>query len=84
MVKYNSFEYQEKTEGPGQGPKGSGIWALASFMNDARPPSSTRVTVGEYMVVVAARDLREGEEVTTTYVAKGMELRHWGIHEEPN
>ncbi len=47
---------------------GTGLWALASFMNRVSPQSvsTVRCNIGDVMMVFSKRDLRAGEELTTT------------------
>lgn len=44
-----------------------GIWMLPSFMNHSCKPNVGTVVVGDAMIVVAARGLKCGEELTVAY-----------------
>ena len=52
---------------------------MASLMNHAARPTAARRFVGRMMFVVAARDLRAGEELTISYSDNPDMLKHWGI-----
>ena len=47
---------------------GSGLYtALASYFNSACNPNTVRLNLGREMVLVAARDIQQGEEITDNY-----------------
>ncbi|RPA92790.1 SET domain-containing protein [Choiromyces venosus 120613-1] len=48
--------------------EGSGIWILPSYMNHSCWPNSVRSFLGDLLIVRAARDIPEGEEITTNYL----------------
>ena len=60
--------------------QGTGVWALASFMNHASEPSIMRRVAGRSMFVYAMRDLAAGDELTTSYsTSKKALAESWGI-----
>lgn len=84
----NSFGYGEATSGD---ETGSGLWGLASFMNHSGAPNTFRYHCGAHMFIKAAKALKRGNEVTTTYIAdENMDktkrgetlLWTWGIMDE--
>ncbi|RPA91728.1 hypothetical protein L873DRAFT_1751528 [Choiromyces venosus 120613-1] len=48
--------------------EGSGIWIMPSYMNHSCWPNSVRSFLGDLLIVRAARDIPEGEEITTDYL----------------
>ncbi|KAL9226189.1 hypothetical protein vseg_002030 [Gypsophila vaccaria] len=46
---------------------GLGLWLLPSFINHSCVPNVRRVHIGDYVVVLASRDIKAGEEVTFAY-----------------
>ncbi|RPA92785.1 hypothetical protein L873DRAFT_1749909 [Choiromyces venosus 120613-1] len=48
--------------------EGSGIWILPSYMNHSCWANSVRSFLGDLLIVRAARDIPEGEEITTNYL----------------
>ncbi|XP_024389817.2 uncharacterized protein [Physcomitrium patens] len=44
-----------------------GLWMLPSFMNHSCTPSVATVVIGNAMIIVAARDLKCGDELTVAY-----------------
>lgn len=50
-----------------QSVESSGIWLHASYMNHSCLPNTTRAFIGDMMIVRAARDMKAGEEILTSY-----------------
>jgi len=46
---------------------GSGLWIMPSYINHSCWPNSVRSFLGDLLIVRAARDISEGEEITITY-----------------
>lgn len=44
-----------------------GLWMIPSFMNHSCTPSVSTLVIGKAMLVVAARDLKPGNELTVAY-----------------
>jgi len=67
--------FREKTEvekmiaekSPSDITGGSGIWIMPSYINHSCWPNSVRSFLGDLLIVRAARDIPEGEEITMTY-----------------
>lgn len=76
VIRLNSFGCLRPT--PRQQPaaaaveeeKGTGLWALSSFMNHSSRPNVDRRTLGLYMVVVAPTAMTAGTELLTEYVSE--------------
>ena len=47
---------------------GSGIWIMPSYINHSCWPNSVRSFLGDLLIVRAARDIQEGEEITMNYL----------------
>lgn len=45
----------------------TGIWLQASYMNHSCLPNTSRAFIGDMMIVRAARDIKAGEEILTSY-----------------
>jgi len=62
---------------------GCALWLAGGLMNHSRSPTARSSTAGALLMVRAARALREGEELTTSYSQDAEVLgRKWGIVEE--
>jgi len=68
--------FKEKTEvekmiakaSPTGTAEGSGLWIMPSYINHSCWPNSVRSFLGDLLIVRAARDIREGEEITINYL----------------
>jgi len=61
--------------------EGTALWIVASFMNHSSHESIAKEFFGKLMFVYAARDLKAGEELTTSYSSDKDSLkRTWGIN----
>ncbi|KAG0133126.1 hypothetical protein HOY82DRAFT_517586 [Tuber indicum] len=68
--------FREKTEvekmiaeaSPTGTAEGSGLWIMPSYINHSCWQNSTRSFLGDLLIVRAARDLSEGEEITINYM----------------
>jgi len=47
---------------------GSGIWIMPSYINHSCWPNSVRSFLGDLLIVRAARDIHEGEEISMAYL----------------
>ena len=47
---------------------GSGIWIMPSYINHSCWPNSVRSFLGDLLIVCAARDIHEGEEISMAYL----------------
>lgn len=63
-----------------------GIWLRASYMNHSCVPNTTVALIGDMMIVRAARDIKAGEEILTSYVSvtarfpeREKKLGFWGF-----
>lgn len=45
----------------------TGTWLRASYMNNSCLPNTSRAFIGDMMIVRAARDIKAGEEILTSY-----------------
>jgi len=61
---------------------GSGIWIMPSYVNHSCWPNSVRSFLGDLLIVRAARDITEGEEITMTYFdnESGVQKRQKASH----
>ena len=50
----------------------SALWPIFSFINHGCNDNTSRFSIGDYLFVVAQRDIEQGEEITTLYVPIGM------------
>ncbi|KAK9750746.1 hypothetical protein RND81_02G218600 [Saponaria officinalis] len=46
---------------------GVGLWLLPSFINHSCIPNVRRVHIGDYVIVLASREIKAGEEITFAY-----------------
>ena len=68
--------------------EGSGLWIMPSYINHSCWPNSIRSFLGDLLIVRAARDIPEGEEITLNYVESdfGVQKRQksfcsgWGFN----
>jgi tetratricopeptide (TPR) repeat protein len=58
--------------------QGSGVWAVASFMNHSQEQNTRRRFIGRMMFVMAGVDMKAGKELTTSY-GHDDRLKHWNI-----
>jgi len=77
----------EKTiaEGPPTAtPEGSGLWIMPSYINHSCWPNSVRSFLGNLLIVRAARDIPEGEEITINYIENqsGLQERQKAFYSE--
>lgn len=69
-----------------RGGESCGIWLRAAYMNHSCVPNTTGAFIGDMMIVRAARDIKAGEEiltsyltVTTTFPRRKKKLGFWGF-----
>ncbi|KAJ8433260.1 hypothetical protein Cgig2_023212 [Carnegiea gigantea] len=66
---------------------GVGLWLLPSFINHSCSPNARRLHIGDYVIVLASREVKAGEEITFAYYdvlsplskRKDME-KTWGFY----
>ena len=82
--------FKEKTEiekmiakaSPTGTAEGSGLWIMPSYINHSCWPNSVRSFLGNLLIVRAARDIREGEEITINYIENesGIQKRQKALY----
>ncbi|KAL8161495.1 hypothetical protein V2J09_012984 [Rumex salicifolius] len=75
-----------KVLGKNNGYYGVGLWLLPSFINHSCNPNSRRLHIGDYIVILASRNVKSGEEITFPYFdilsppSKRVEMsKPWGF-----
>ena len=65
-------------------PKGSGLWIMPSYINHSCWPNSVRSFLGNLLIVRAARDIPEGEEISINYIENesGVQERQKAFYSE--
>ena len=65
-------------------PKGSGLWIMPSYINHSCWPNSVRSFLGNLLIVRAARNIPEGEEITINYIENesGVQERQKAFYSE--
>jgi len=69
---------------PEGAPEGSGLWIMPSYINHSCWPNSVRSFLGDLLIVRAARDISEGEEITINYIENraGVQERQKAFYTE--
>jgi hypothetical protein len=73
IVDLNSFEMSHSSR------KGSGLWIVSSFFNHDRYPNTVSQMSGKWKKFKAAKNLKSGTEMTTSYSTDPKALKKWGI-----